>query len=271
MRGVVVLALLGGCGRFGFDPSAAGDGGSTVKPDGAALVDGDPLVDSPIGFGSYTVVDTTVPYASPAGAQPIAGFTADADDDNFALPLPFTFVFFGIPYTSVTASVNGFLTFGVPPVGVDSYENECPFDTTAPDATIAVFWDDLVASQLGTPAMATATLGTAPDRAFVVEWRDLDAFYRAGSGNNSFSQGILVTQQVVLHESGAIDLHYGPRTAPAQDKDCGLARHEGCSASVGIEAPGSPIATPIQCGTALGPQAGFAPLVDGRKITLTPN
>jgi hypothetical protein len=267
MRGVVVVALFAACGRLGFDP-AAEEG--TVKSDGAPVVDS--AFDAAIGSGSYTVSETTAPYAMPADAQPIPGFSSAADEDNFELALPFPFVFYGVTYSTAFANVNGFVTFGPPPAAADSFPNDCPFDATAPDAMIAVFWDDLLAKDsVATAAMSTATIGTAPDRAFVIEWHDLDAFFRAGTGNNNFSQGIKVTQQVVLHESGAIDLHYGPRTPPTQDRDCGLQRHEGCSATVGLEASGGQLSTLVQCGTETGPIAPFSPLVEGRLIRFVPN
>jgi len=263
---------------MGFDGGDGGDGGVVADAPGnpkgdadPAAPDGAPGFDAQIGTGSYTVIESTAPYDSPASAQPIPGFAVGSDDQGFVLALPFTFVFYGIPYTSVIASVNGFLTFGAAPSQVESYRNDCPFDATAPDAVIAVFWDDLVSpSSLPNGAMSFASEGSPPDR-FTIEWRDLDAFYQAGNGNNAFSQGMRTTHEVVLHADGSIDLHYGPRTPPTQDKDCGLTRHQGCSATVGLEAPGGMSSVPIQCGTSAGWLTSFAPVVDGRLITFVPN
>jgi hypothetical protein len=273
MRGVVVLTLLVGCGRYGFSngvPDALDE--SSQKADASPAIDADPTIDTPIGMGSYAITETVSPYTAPTNAQPIPAFTIDSDEEAFPLPLPFTFTFYSVPYTNVSASVNGFLTFGAMPTSVESYLNDCPFDGSAPDAMIAVFWDDLLSPDaMPNGTMSTSVEGAAPDRRFTVEWRDLDAFYQAGGGNNFFSQGVRVTQKVVLHEDGRIDLHYGPRTQPTQNKDCGLARHLGCSATVGLEAAGNTLSTFVQCGTAVGPMAGYGPLDDGRLITFTPN
>ena len=274
-RYVLVATLTGAC-RLGFDDTV-GDAAvfiddsieTTAKPD-SSIIDADPTQDSPLGFGTYDVSETTVPYVAQAGVA-VPGFSINSDDEGFVLALPFPFVFYGISYTEVVASTNGFLTFGTPPGGADSYGNDCPFNGTAPDAMIAVFWDDLYAPDAA-PLGAVTSLaeGTAPDRRFTVEWKNLDAFYQAGAGNNSFGQGLRVTHKVTLFESGAIEMHYGPRTAPSQDRDCGLERHAGCSATVGLEAPGGTTMTTVQCGTMAGPGPGYRPITEGRLIRFAP-
>jgi hypothetical protein len=278
-RGVAVFALLCGCGRLGFDAPAVvvggGDDAPAADPDGQPTdvsFDGVLAIDGPIGMGSYNVSEADETYVDPVGLTPVPGFVLGADDENYTLALPFTFRFYGVDYTSVTASMNGYLTFGTPATDVDSYVNDCPNDGTTPDATIAVFWDDLYANAaVPTAMMSTALEGTSPDRKLTVEWKDMDAFYRAGSGNNAFSQGIVVTQKIVLLESGAIELRYGPRTPPAQNRDCGLERDRGCSATVGLEAPGGTLTTPVQCGSAAGAGPGYTPLTDRRVIRFVPN
>src|SRR5205085_897913 len=139
-----------------------------------------------------------------------------------------------------------------------------------PDAMIAVFWDDLLASAMYDPRGSITFLaeGTAPDRRFTIEWKDLDAFYKQGS--NYFGQKLRVTHKLVLFETGTIELDYGPRTPPTYDKDCGLDRHRGCSATIGIEASGGASAITQQCGTSTGPMAPFTPIDEGTRITFTP-
>jgi hypothetical protein len=267
VRLVAVALLLGGCGRYGF----SGDEG-VAKPDETQALDADPTIDSALGVGDYTVTDTTAPYTLLDAPTPIVASGAGADDELFPLALPFTFTFYGIAYTQVQIAANGYLTFGNPPSGSDNYTNECPLDATPPDATIAVFWDDLMASAQNTPygSIGYVVTGTAPDRTIAIEWRDMDAFYNAGGGNNNFTQLLNITQKVVLYETGVIEMHYGPRTPPQRNHDCGLTRHEGCSATVGLEAPGSTMTKLVQCGTSTGSKVSYAPLVDGRLITFTP-
>jgi hypothetical protein len=267
LRLVAMVVLLAGCGRFGF----SGEEG-VGKPDGDVPIDADPTIDAAQGVGDYAVTDTMAPYALLTSPTPIVVPGVGADDELFPLSLPFTFTFYGIPYASVQVATNGYLTFGNAPSGAENYDNECPLDTTPPDATIAVFWDDLYASPMTTPygSIGYVVTGAAPDRSVAIEWRDMDAFYNAGSGGNNFTQILRITQMVVLHETGAIELHYGPRTVPQRDHDCGLTRHEGCSATVGLEAPGTTMTKLVQCGTATGAKISYAPLVDGRLITFTP-
>jgi hypothetical protein len=104
-----------------------------------------------------------------------------------------------------------------------------------------------------------------------VEWANLDAYYAAGGGGNSFLQGIRVTHQVTIHETGVIEMHYGPRTPPVdKQKDCGADRHRGCSATIGLEAPASTAFKQVQCGSAAGPGPGYAPIDADHMIVFTP-
>ena len=269
MRAALVL-LLASCGRFGFGNEPGGEQG-VAKPDGSEL-DADPTIDAALGVGDYAVSESMTPYTLLGSPTPIVASGAGADDEFFPLALPFTFTFYGIAYTQVQVAANGYLVFGNAPSGADNYTNDCPIDATPPDATIAVFWDDLYASPNQTPygSIGYTTGGSAPDRTIEIEWRDMDAFYNAGGGNNNFTQLLRITQKVVLHETGVIELHYGPRTPPMRDHDCGLERHLGCSATVGLDAPGGTMTKTVQCGTATGPKVSYAPLVEGRHITFTP-
>src|SRR5262245_42737772 len=119
---VVMLAALIACGRLDFNPTAE----QVARPDAAVAPDADPASpDGPLGFGSYTVTQGTMTYVSPVGAQLVPGFANGADENTYGLQLPFSFTFYGIPYDSLTISVNGFVTFTGPPSGIDSYQNDC--------------------------------------------------------------------------------------------------------------------------------------------------
>jgi hypothetical protein len=271
MRRVALLWLLAACGRYGFSPVDDGSAATIMKPDGAAHADGGVAIDSPLGFGSYVLTDTTAPYVLLSGAV-VPGFAVLADDENYEMALPFTFRFYGIDYTSVTISMNGYLTFETPATGTETQVNDCGLNATPPGATIAVFWDDLYANNTApsTGALSYLVDGAAPDRRLTIEWRDMDAYYPAG--NNSFTQGVRVTHEVVLHETGTIEMHYGPRTAPVSpNKDCGADRHRGCSATIGLEASGSQLFDTIQCGTSAGPGPGYTPIDAGRMFVLVPS
>lgn len=261
---------------MGFDPvtppPVGGDGGTVKTLDDAMLGMPADTPDGPLGMGSYTVTDTTMPYTVLATPTTVPGFALLADDEAYPLALPFPFTFYGISYTTMSVSMNGYVTFAGAPTAVESRDNDCPAFDGVPDATIAVFWDDLYASDKApVGALGYAVTGSAPDRALVIEWRDLDAFYQSGSGNNAFTQGIRVTQSITLHENGVIELHYGPRTPPTSpNQDCGPNRHLGCSATVGLERPGAAMGALVQCGTATMLGAGWKATTEGRLITFTP-
>jgi hypothetical protein len=249
---------------MGFD---AIDDAGHIKPQS---VDAAAFVDSPPGSGSYTLVDTTAPYVGLGDVPPISGFVAGADDENYTLALPFPFDFYRVPYDVLTVSVNGYVTFTTPATGTDAATNDCSFDATSPDATIALFWDDLFASAEITPmgTIVIATAGAAPDRTFTIEWRDMDAWY--AQGGSFWSTSMRTTQQLVLHEGGVIEMHYGPRAGGSKERDCGLDRHRGCSATVGLEGAGAAPVHLVQCGTEAGPMTGYTPIDDGRLLRFTP-
>ena len=172
--GWICLAGIGllGCGRIGFDARDSSEL-SPLKPDSSLVAGVDAIgssVDSPIGFGTYQVTDTTAPYLSPIGAQLVPGFANGADDENYQLPLPFAFTFYGIVYNVVWVSVNGFIAFNGPVAASDSLNNDCPIDATPPDGMIAVFWDDLFATSSTPPYGSISYLaeGTTPDQRFTI-------------------------------------------------------------------------------------------------------
>jgi hypothetical protein len=290
VRAAAVLVALAGCGRWGFavpldavdgaeDGDAPGNGDGDLdtaapKPDAALLPDGPAMADAPPGMGDYAVTTTTATFTPLSNATVFPGFMPKSDDESFPLALPFTFNFYRVAFTSLQVSVNGYVAFDTPATGADTTQNDCPIDATPPGAMIAAFWDDLYASENAPTATLSYQLsGAAPDRAVTIEWKDFDAFYVAGGGNNSFAQGVRVTHQIVLRETGVIELRYGPRTPPPgsnANKDCGADRHRGCSATVGLEAPASMLFKTVQCGTATGPGPGYVPIDDGKVITLSP-
>lgn len=150
-------------------------------------------------------------------ATPANDFGLSGDDSGASSrPIGFTFTFFGTPHVNIGVSTNGYLSFG----GVlTPYENQ-PL-LTAPSASsptdlLAVFWDDLIVRSGG--HIYAATIGTAPDRRFVVSWEDVD-FYQ---GNDPMSF------QAILEEASQ-DVVYQYRSMVA------TTRGHGDSATIGIE------------------------------------
>ncbi|MBA2720011.1 MAG: carboxypeptidase regulatory-like domain-containing protein [Chloroflexi bacterium] len=128
------------------------------------------------------------------------------------LLLPFDFPFYGKTYGALFLSDNGYVNFLGPdqyngfPVGIPS--------TNPPNAAIYPLWQDLYLDDGS--AIDYETLGSAPDRTFVIEYAGVKAF--SSSGRLSF--------EILLHEDGTIDLLYGDNPANSGD---------GRNAGIGIE------------------------------------
>lgn len=137
------------------------------------------------------------------------------DDDYTSVAIGFPFQFYGITYSGLKISSNGYLTFGY--VG-DEYVNQPIPMPGEPSNLIAPFWDDLV------PSMGNGVfyklIGTAPNRKFVVQWDDVFHY--------STAEGI--TFQAILYE-GTHEMVFQYR-----DVNFGDPRYDnGNSATVGVE------------------------------------
>ncbi|MFL6142120.1 MAG: carboxypeptidase regulatory-like domain-containing protein [Labedaea sp.] len=144
------------------------------------------------------------------GDTPLA---LSGDDSSATVPLPFGFFFYGKTYGNAFVSTNGNLNF----LGANTaFTNVAIPSTGAPNAAIYPLWDDLIVD--GSSQMLTKTSGTAPNREFVVEWRNA-AFFSASSR---------VDFEAVLSENGEISLRY-------RNLDPSAGVETGNSATVGIE------------------------------------
>ncbi len=153
---------------------------------------------------------------------------------TISFPAGFSFEFGGAaaPFTSVTVTANGYLSFdGVfDPIISSSASAENyiiplsdPNDGGSfdrPDWFIAPFWDDLDPSLPGSTAILLAhTFGSSPNREFVLEWRQFPI--RASGVSSS------VTFQVVLFENTG-DILFQYQTLRGTGSD-------GSSATIGLE------------------------------------
>lgn len=140
------------------------------------------------------------------------------DDCQATRAIGFPFRFHGVPYASVNISSNGYVTFAGSATG---YANATIPTAASPNAYAAPFWDDLWT--FGAGRVYAATVGSAPNRRFVVTWNAVDFFASSGSGPLTF--------QVVLSEAdNTIAFQYLDVESTAQP-----ARGRGNSATVGLE------------------------------------
>jgi glucose/arabinose dehydrogenase/PKD repeat protein len=162
------------------------------------------------GFGYTCTTSTSRPYL-PAD-QTVLPLTGD--DAVTRISLPFPVQFYGQRYDSAWVDINGKLSFLDP--GRSWGVNTAVPDVAAPNAAVYPFWDDLVAR--ADSSVRTAVVGAAPDRRFVVEWRNI-GIYRITTARLTF--------EAVISESGQISFGYADLSTAG--------RELGNSATVGIE------------------------------------
>ncbi len=212
-------AVTDASGRYSFASVPAGS--YDVRAESGHCYDG---VTSPLVLNSDATLDFTLTLRKDAFGhfcqlQPAQFIDAQTvvpligDDAATSVPLPFTFTFYGQSYDSVSITTNGFISF-LPQQFPPYFNTQIP-DPFQPNAAIYALWDDLVVDS--SASVRTQLLGDAPNRRFVIEWRDV--FFLENGQRARF--------EIVLHENGRVLLQYAPPTDnPGQ---------RGSSATVGLE------------------------------------
>lgn len=140
----------------------------------------------------YTTSVSPLAYIPGTAALALTG-----DDATQQITLPFPVSYYGQSYTSAWIDTNGMLSF-VNPNGSHP-DDVVPLPNSAhPNAAIYVFAQDLVVD--ANASIRTATLGTAPNRTFVVDWNNPYQY-----GNTSRRQNAEV---IFTENSGTIKLNY---------------------------------------------------------------
>jgi hypothetical protein len=161
-------------------------------------------------FG-YTCGLEAAPFDEAATVIPVSG-----DDTAGTIDLPFPFTFYGFPYTRAHVCTNGFVEFVGPASTNCSVTNAAIPTTGRPNGAIYSFWDDTFVDAQA--SIRTETKGAAPNRRFVIEFRNLHFFQDTGRR---------VDFNIVLHENGQIVTQY--RNLAADN------RETGGEATIGIE------------------------------------
>ncbi len=224
-------------GTYTVTVTAGGCFGSASQ---SVTVDGDTTQDFTLpqradnGFG-YTCVIESAGYEQ--GDTPLA---LTGDDAATNVPLPFPFYFYGQSYNAAFVATNGHLNFLA---SSTSFSNVAIPAAGVPNAAIYPLWDDLNVVS-GTGSMWTKTTGTAPNRSFLVEWRNV----------NFYNTALTVDVEAQLNEDGTIVTRYRNIGADA--------REQGNSATVGIENATGTIGLQYSYNTAV--------LSDGQSIKFRP-
>jgi hypothetical protein len=170
------------------------------------------------GLGYACSVGTA---AFQAGTQLLPGVTGDDVSVQTAMPFPVTL--HGVAYSAGWISTNGLIGFGSVQTGTRLAANPAMPSSVTPNAVVAPFWDDLEVD--ASAGVYTKLTGTAPNRTFIVEWRN--AKFRPSGPDR-------VTFEVQFAENGQISFHYGTLTTPLQ---------QGAAATVGLESASGTVAS----------------------------
>ncbi len=162
-----------------FDPAVSGAGTHTINY----------VVDSFLGYA----IDTNFAYTIlPTTASAVTYNYIDDDDElSNAVPIGFTFNFFGQDYTDLKVSTNGFLTFDIASTD-DGATNQTLPDASSPNNLVAFMWDDLELSEF-----EYYVTGIAPNRAMVINF---DAYHY-------FSTRVVQAQVVLQETTNEIEIH----------------------------------------------------------------
>jgi len=143
------------------------------------------------------------------------------DDASVAATLPFSFNLYGQSSNRICVGNNGYILFGTatcPSAGL--WDNQALPTADLPATAILPFWDDLYTGG----HVYTATIGTAPNRKFVVEW------YRKNHAHAGASDPGGVTFEVVFGEDGSLRFNYLKTTFESD-----ASWDDGASATIGLQ------------------------------------
>lgn len=158
-----------GAGNF-LSLSDAGTAPTVSYTNETANIAAKPATGQAYSFTPAVLTSSAGTFTSISGTGTAATRTGTVDEGAYnALPVGFTFSHAGGSYTTVSASTNGWLTFGQ---NITNYEpaNDLASPTNgALRPLLAPLWDDL--SMVGATAnLYYLTSGTAPNRVLTVEW-----------------------------------------------------------------------------------------------------
>ena len=162
-------------------------------------------------FGYSCRVASNVPFEEADTVVP----SLTGDDVSTVITLPFAFTLYGTTYTDARVCTNGYIELGTP-ASLCSVTNAAIPTTGRPNGAIYAYWDDLFVDAQA--SVRTQLKGTAPNRRFVIEFRNVHYF-------QDTTRRIDVS--LVLDESGQV------LTQTRNLADDG--RERGNSATVGIE------------------------------------
>ncbi|MGA9115772.1 MAG: hypothetical protein WB626_03260 [Bacteroidota bacterium] len=165
---------------------------------------------APGSIASLRVLRQGCPYGEIVGGSP----GPSGDDASLAVGLPFPFQFDGYEYDSLQINTNGWAELGAGLRGSErglsteaqiglGNQNGSLFSPSRPTKTLGVWWEDL--NTTGGGSITYTTEGTAPARVFVVQWKNMLAYY------DPVTTTTRINFQLRLNETGnTAEYRYGP-------------------------------------------------------------
>lgn len=138
---------------------------------------------------------------TPITGNVLAGATGNTsatslDSNVYPVDLPFGFVFNGVTYNSLNVSTNGYVTFGTI---APSTTTSTPISSTLGYAGAISAWGKDINSVFDvngtTGNISWETIGVAPNREMVIQWKDFRASY-----NISTTSAYVFSFQIILQE-----------------------------------------------------------------------
>jgi subtilisin family serine protease len=111
---------------------------------------------------NYEIVPENYQWIEPSGMTQLSL----GDNGSSAQVLPFSFPFYGDPFTTIFVGANGLLGFSNS--GLSSIDHTPLPDSAAPNGIICPYWDNLNPQAGGT--VFAGVVGNAPNRRFVASW-----------------------------------------------------------------------------------------------------
>jgi hypothetical protein len=162
----------------------------TVSVASGVTASADVTVGSGVDSFGYTCTEGAREFLPTTDVLPLEGYYG-----NTQVTLPFPVTLYRQEYTTAWVDIEGAVSFQEPVTGMESVSAiPSPTDWGKPNAAVYPFWNNWIVIQGA--SIRTGTVGTAPDRQFVVEWRDVIADDEQFPARVSF--------QVVFHERGQI-------------------------------------------------------------------
>lgn len=147
---------------------------------------------------NYSVATFAVGMASISGGT--SGPTGDNAHSDVAIG--FTFKFLGVNYTTVRINTNGWLSLDLSGDDATSGDNSRMFYNMAPSNVLAPWWDDLADDVAS--VIIYKTEGTAPNRVFMVEWKDLLSYASEATARLNFQVKLYETTNIIEYCYGTV-------------------------------------------------------------------